>query len=65
MTVHNDTVELLFNSTDAAHFLKINPKTLQSIASSGRVPAIWIGKPWHSHKAHLENWLKSQSRRSQ
>jgi hypothetical protein len=32
VTVHNDTFKQLLNSTDAARFLKINPKTLQSLA---------------------------------
>jgi excisionase family DNA binding protein len=63
MTANNNTCEQLLDSSDAARILKINTKTLQSMARSGKVPAIRIGKLWRFHKAQLESWLRSQSRR--
>jgi hypothetical protein len=44
MTRDNHNFEQLLDSTNTAHFLKINPKTLQSMARSGQVPAIRVGK---------------------
>ena len=60
MTRHNHNFEQLLDSTDTAHFLKINPKTLQSMARSGQVPAIRVGKLWRFLKSDLEARLRSK-----
>jgi excisionase family DNA binding protein len=60
MTRNDDTSEQLLDSTDIAQFLKINPKTLQSMARSGQIPAIRVGKLWRFLKSDIEKWLRSK-----
>jgi excisionase family DNA binding protein len=60
MTRNDDTSEQLLDSTDIAQFLKINPKTLQSMARSGQIPAIRVGKLWRLLKSDIEKWLRSK-----
>jgi len=63
MTRNDHTSEELLDSTDIAQFLKINPKTLQSMARSGQIPAVRIGRLWRFLKSDIEKWLRSKSRR--
>jgi excisionase family DNA binding protein len=60
MTPNNHTCEQLLDSSDAAHCLKINPKTPQCTACSGRVSAVRIGKLWRFERSARDEWLKSK-----
>lgn len=65
MTRVNHNFEQLLDSTETANFLKINPRTLQSMARSGQVPAVRIGKLWRFLKSDLEDWLRSKAEKKQ
>lgn len=45
----------------AAHLLKVHPKTLQKLARSGRIPACKVGRSWVFVERLLIDWLEAQS----
>lgn len=63
MTIHNHNFEQLLDSTDAANFLKVNPKTLQSLARAGQLPGIKVGKQWRFQQSALNRWIRSKAKR--
>lgn len=53
--------EPLWDSEEAAAFIRIHPKTLQKFARAGQIQGIHIGKLWRFRKAALEDWLERQT----
>ena len=53
-------LEPVVDSEEAARFLNINPKTLQTMARSGEVPGYRIGKLWKFRISDLDAWLRSK-----
>jgi excisionase family DNA binding protein len=50
----------LLDSTQAAAFMKIHPKTLQKLARRGVVRGIHVGKLWRFRASAIEEWIDSQ-----
>ena len=48
------------NLTEAADFLRLHPKTLQSKAKAGEIPAAKPGKCWVFIDSDLVDWLRLQ-----
>jgi excisionase family DNA binding protein len=57
-------VEPYLNSRQAADFLHLGPKTIQSWARAGMIPSHPIGtgskKHWLFLKSELDQWVRSQ-----
>ena len=50
--------EQLLDTDEAAALLKIDPKTLQQMARSGRILGVRIGKLWRFRASVLNDWLE-------
>jgi excisionase family DNA binding protein len=49
--------EPLLDSDEAAHLLRIHPKTLQRMARNREIHGIQVGKLWRFRASDLEAWL--------
>jgi len=49
--------EPIWDSTEAARYLRIHPRTLTRMARRAEIPAIHIGKLWRFRKSDLDAWL--------
>ena len=56
--------EPLLDASEAASLLRIHPKTIQSLARVGYVPAFRVGRFWRYRASDLEKWLRSGSHSS-
>jgi excisionase family DNA binding protein len=56
----NDHFEPTLTSEEAAHLLKIHPKTLQRMARKGQIPARRIGDLWRFRASELDAWFKAK-----
>jgi excisionase family DNA binding protein len=52
--------EPLLDSDEAAHLLRIHPKTLQRMARTRQINGIQVGKLWRFRASDLEIWLRSK-----
>jgi len=50
-------VEAIWNSDQAARYLRISPRTLTRMARRGEIPSIQIGRLWRFRRADLDDWL--------
>jgi nitrogen PTS system EIIA component len=55
-----DYVQPLWDSSEAAHYLRVHPRTLTRMARDGEIPAIPIGRQWRFRKSDLDAWLESR-----
>ncbi len=53
---HNSTGSI-WNSCEAAQYLRISPRTLTRMARHGEIPSIQIGRLWRFRRADLDEWL--------
>ena len=47
----------IWNSCEAAQYLRISPRTLTRMARCGEIPSIQIGRLWRFRRADLDEWL--------
>jgi excisionase family DNA binding protein len=47
----------IWNSCEAAEYLKIHPRTLTRMARRGEIPSIQIGRLWGFRQSDLDEWL--------
>ena len=52
--------EPIWDSTEAARYLRIHPRTLTRMARRGEIPAIAIGRLWRFRRVDLDAWLKNR-----
>src|SRR5947207_2833789 len=52
--------EPIWDSTTAARYLRIHPRTLTRMARQGEVPCIQIGRLWRFRRLDLDDWLTSK-----
>jgi len=52
--------ERLLDSDEAAHLLRIHPKTLQRMARNGEIRGVQIGKLWRFRASQLNEWMESK-----
>jgi excisionase family DNA binding protein len=52
--------EPIWDSTTAARYLRIHPRTLTRMARQGAVPCIQIGRLWRFRRLDLDDWLNSK-----
>lgn len=50
----------IWNSYEAAQYLRIHPRTLVRMARRGEVPSIQIGRLWRFRRSDLDDWLTSK-----
>ena len=50
----------IWNSGEAAQYLRIHPRTLIRMARRGEIPSIQIGKLWRFRRTDLDDWLTSK-----
>ena len=50
-------IEPVWNSAEAALYLRIHPRTITRMAKQGEIPAIHIGRLWRFRKSDLDAWL--------
>lgn len=50
-------VEPIWNSDEAARYLRIHPRTLTRMARRGEIPSIQIGRLWRFRRIDLDEWL--------
>jgi excisionase family DNA binding protein len=57
-------LEPYIDATEAAHFLRIHPKTLMKLARESRVPAYSFNegtrRHWRFLKSELDIWMRSR-----
>ena len=51
-------IESVWNSAEAALYLRIHPRTLTRMAKQGEIPAIHLGRLWRFRKKDLDSWLE-------
>jgi excisionase family DNA binding protein len=49
--------EPLLDTEEAAHLLRMHPRTLRTKAREGLIPGIQVGKRWRFRVSALNNWL--------
>ena len=47
----------IWNSCEAALYLRIHPRTLTRMARRGEIPSIQIGRLWRFRRIDLDDWL--------
>lgn len=47
----------IWNSCEAAQYLRIHPRTLTRMARRGEIPSIQIGRLWRFRRIDLDDWL--------
>lgn len=47
--------------TEAAAFLRLNPRTLYSLAQRGEIPAQKLGNRWRFSRSALLQWMKAEN----
>jgi excisionase family DNA binding protein len=47
----------IWNSVEAAEYLRIHPRTLKRMARNGEIPSIQIGRLWRFRQSDLDAWL--------
>jgi excisionase family DNA binding protein len=47
----------IWNSYEAAQYLRIHPRTLTRMARRGEIPSIQIGRLWRFRRIDLDEWL--------
>jgi excisionase family DNA binding protein len=52
--------EPIWDSTTAASYLQIHPRTLIRMARSGEIPAFQIGTHWRFRRSDLDEWMGSK-----
>jgi excisionase family DNA binding protein len=52
--------ERLLDSDEAAHLLRIHPKTLQRMARNRVINGVQIGKLWRFRASALNEWLSGK-----
>jgi excisionase family DNA binding protein len=57
MPVLQPPPESIWNSCEAAQYLRISPRTLTRMARRGEIPSIQIGRLWRFRRADLDEWL--------
>ena len=50
--------EPLTDADEVAKLLGLHPKTVQSMARAGKIPAIRVGKFWRFRKSEIDRWLR-------
>jgi excisionase family DNA binding protein len=50
-------IEAIWNSDQAARYLRISPRTLTRMARRGEIPSIQIGRLWRFRRCDLDEWL--------
>ena len=50
----------IWNSGEAAQYLRIHPRTLTRMARRGEIPSIQIGRLWRFRRIDLDDWLTSK-----
>jgi excisionase family DNA binding protein len=50
----------IWNSCEAAQYLRIHPRTLVRLARRGEIPSIQIGRLWRFRRSDLDDWLTSK-----
>ena len=49
----------IFNTVEAAHFLRAHVETIRRLARKGEIPAFKIGKDWRFRREALLHWAKT------
>jgi len=52
-----DIAGSIWNSSEAAYYLRIHPRTLVRLAKRGEIPSIQIGRLWRFRRSDLDEWL--------
>lgn len=53
-------VEPIWNSGEAARYLRIHPRTLTRMARRREIPSIQIGRLWRFRRIDLDAWLNNK-----
>jgi excisionase family DNA binding protein len=53
--------EPIWDSLDAARYLRVHPRTITRMAKRGEIPAIHLGRLWRFRKADLDAWLEARA----
>ncbi len=64
MMENRETQAQVLTTADVARILRLSIKTVGEMMRSGQLPAMRIGGVWRVRKESLEEWMKSQERRS-
>ena len=57
MTTDYASQPAIWNSIEAAEYLRIHPRTLTRMARNGEIPCIQIGRLWRFRQSDLDAWL--------
>lgn len=58
MSIAN-TIEPVWNCTEAARFLRLHPKTVKRMARLGQIPGCQLGRRWFFRPSDLDALLRS------
>ncbi len=53
--------EPLLTVTEVAHYLRLEPETVRSLARRQKLPAIKVGRLWRFSLPDVQAWLAHQS----
>lgn len=54
-----NTIEPVWNCTEAARFLRLHPKTVKRMARLGQIPGCQLGRRWFFRPSDLDALLRS------
>jgi excisionase family DNA binding protein len=52
----------ILTSKEAGAYLKLNTRTLYTLAKQGNIPAMRVGRGWRFSRAALESYVRGQRR---
>jgi excisionase family DNA binding protein len=56
--------EPLIDAERAGQILKLHPKTVKRLVQGGQLPGFRIGRAWRFRESSLDQWMRSQLKRS-
>jgi len=59
MEIASSTPEPVWDCTEAARFLRLHPKTVKRMASSGQIPGCRLGRRWYFRPSDLDALLRT------
>ncbi len=55
------TQHTMYTLREAAHYLRVNPNTIEALAHEGQLPGILIEGRWRFPKSALDEWISVQA----
>ncbi len=60
LDLKDNSIDQPWTTEETATFLKIHPRTVTRMASSGEIPAFRIGSHWRFRPSDVDSWMRQR-----